>query len=207
MGQPVGVSDDELVERELGVCASRLGLPPRSCAHGCGTIGRGVSFADASSRGLDYVDRDGGPKHRGGASLQDAPEALTDPAIGLWWGLDREEVTCQGQRAQRLDPDTKDWLLDGSRQLGSYLRPDVIELCAHGSGKPAPCGRKRAEIIRGGPQRTRWIEYIPARCLSLPGRCASPQNGEKFRVLAARGSLATRGWRRGERAFILLGPA
>src|SRR6185437_1348835 len=191
MGQPVGVSDDELIECELGIRAGRLGLL-LSCAHGCGAICRGWRSLWIASRGLDYVDRDRGSEHRGCASLQDASEALADPAIGLWWSLDREGVAGQGQNAQGLNPDTKDRLLDGGRELGSYLGPDVIELCAHGSGRPAPCGRKRAKSFVRGRKRPGGSNISQPTPLSPPRRRDSPQMARNSVLGFPRGAVAPR---------------
>ena len=99
VGEAVAVADDELVERELGVKLGLVGCAasraPGGSRGACAVPRRGRALRGRGlERGAGRDDVDDGlrSEHRGGAGLQDAREAVGDPAADLVGRRDDERV-------------------------------------------------------------------------------------------------------------------
>ena len=114
VGEAVGVADHELVERELGVREGTARRPrDRWGARVC-VWWRAVWVA----RGRRELDLDRAAEGARGASAEQASIARGHPALCLGRGLHREPICGEVVRAQGLQPDAVDVLVDGGGELG-----------------------------------------------------------------------------------------
>src|SRR5207302_1623964 len=147
--ETVAIADHELLERELWVPARR-GAEGRSGLVRPALARVAVPHAVvAVSRRYELHDR-AGTGHGRERLLQDAAEALCDPALRVLRGLDDQTPRAQLARAQRRQPDAVRGLPDRESELGLNLRPYVLKLGAHRQRVPAPLPKKLNRIIQAG---------------------------------------------------------
>jgi hypothetical protein len=84
-------------------------------------------------RSSDDVDGDARPDDGRHGGLDEPAEALSDPAAGMAGAVDGQVAFAELGGPQGLEPNAMNRLLDGLGKLLLDLRPDVVELGAHGS--------------------------------------------------------------------------
>ncbi len=85
---------------------------------------------------IDELDARAVAEHIGRAGVEQPPKAVVNPDARGPGRLYEQPVLAELARLQRLEPDAVRALVDGERELGSYARPYVLELFAHGSVDP-----------------------------------------------------------------------
>lgn len=175
VGESVGVTDDELIERELGVAqwpnvrghvrgrATRLRLLcMRRSGRATSVAGRGDRAGVGRGRGrADELDDGPSPQDELRARLDYPAEARLDPALRVRRGLDQETVTGELERAQGRQPDAIGGLVDREGELGLHPRPYVLELVAHGSvDRPLLPEAGDRNYSKEGPAEARFSDYI-----------------------------------------------
>ena len=215
MREPVAVSDDELVERELRVAEgsgplarrgrrrARSGFAQRRAGTSwCAPrdalrceAGTAARFAQRLLLWLlgDEINGECDARHPRHRVLEQPPEAIAHPAQRVRLAGEHERARGQLHRAQRGEPEAVGGLADRERELALDEWPYVLELLAHGGVVRLPLlAEARRNSSGGGPSRARCGEYIPrpsgalGPCSQLAGKTLVASRSHRGPILSAR---------------------
>ena len=154
VGEAVGVADHELLEGELGVAERPRAVGRLACApaRAPGRPARRRAAGRAARSASVSSSWPVGTEHELDARLDRATEALLDPAACVCGHGDHDGLLAQLERAQRLEPDLVGRLVDHERELGLDVRPNVLEVVAHGSVLRLLSQKRPNVTIERGPE-------------------------------------------------------
>ena len=150
VGEPVGVADHELVEREARVEGDVGGLP--GSAHGRGR---------RRCVGRDELDGGRGPEHAPRRGLQQPAEAVGDPRPALVGGGEDQGAAVEPSYLERLEVELPRGVRHGGPQLGADAPPGLREIVVGHVDAEAPPPQERSVGTKrcGGAGRPRSGEH------------------------------------------------
>ena len=197
VGEAVGVADDELVERELRMKLALVAGGRRGPAARLGRRGGDRRV------GRDDVDLRLRAEHRGGAGLQDAGEAIGDPAADLVGRGHDERAVDERARGQRREPDLEGRIRYGAAQLGPDRRPVTGELRGQARGHRLLRSGCCSDGRRAPRESPDGGEYTSARTASrgaAAGARDTARSSREKRRIGGRGAPCARIRRRADEA-------